>query len=528
MAATGSFDYRFAGSLPPGLTGLVGGGTFDYRFAGAIGPLDARATVVITGPLLAQASGASVSSGTATPFLILLPGATGASTSSGTADIRWFTLITATGASTSSGTAQAEIPQERVTEILTRVDTEFSPYLYRVTEIILRVDAWVRRRVPTEPTIDVGIFDPGGFFYGMLNDADVLRVEASHMTQGAGEVQVHIDAVSANLLDVQRVIKVRVGGVDVYAFIVEEIEDTLVAREGRAQETRVARGRGLYAFFDYALVFPNMPSEPDKRVFTNKLVGEILYQLMDEAWQRGCTLPYPTFSPTADTGGNPWPRVTTDARVGDSLFQFIRHLQALAGFRFFVQPTMVVDAHLLSALSTTPKVILIEGKNLIWVRRQRTMAELSTAVLVRGDANTYREQVYSEVNTYGRVERFIDFGRTTDTSVLSGVADAYAGERRSPKEVLTVAAVPGWGEMPWVDYNVGDYVYISAQRRGIEGTYRVNRIVLETPGRTGRVEEATVYLTLGDPVLGGELTQWQAMQAGVAGNTLVKASGIER
>lgn len=188
--------------------------------------------------------------------------------------------------------------------------------------------------------------------------------------------------------------------------------------------------------------------------------GNVLATLVDEGATRGVTglgLLTPDFTATLDSSSAAWATWPISARVGDTVWDVAQDLRLL-GCDMRVDPSDLTLQAWVDRRTTTTAVISAQAhaESLSEVVEQ----PMANTLLVDSDEQWGGARHWASLIAYGRVEAFLD-ASGLDAAVASKVARATLEQYAEAPESVTVQYVPGQGNVPWVDVNVGDLLWVS-------------------------------------------------------------------
>ena len=213
-------------------------------------------------------------------------------------------------------------------------------------------------------------------------------------------------------------------------------------------------------------------------------VGDIMLTLLAEAQARGVRFASnitTTFSATQDSAGNSWDRVSRSFDVGASYSDVIASLEEM-DCDFYLDP----DTLQLSAWkkrgydksitgSATPTIILSPGNNLI-AGDETGQADIANTLMLR-TSEGWIESAPSDTasrTAYGRIETQMSTELTVAGATV--LTDEVFRQKAMPEKSATFSIVAVPGMVPFVDFNVGDYISAPGEVPGVLETRRVMSI----------------------------------------------------
>ena len=208
--------------------------------------------------------------------------------------------------------------------------------------------------------------------------------------------------------------------------------------------------------------------------------GEIVLTLFEEAEARGVRFPLyltPQFTALTDSYGNTWPRgLDWSFRVGSSYASVIERLEELEcdlwidpdNYDMYLYSERGVDRSV-NQLDVDEVTILAgplvfeEGKNLL-AARSDGVGEVKNSLLIQTadgwiEAN---DTLTDSQDKYGVVEASVE--TSVSENVASVFAEAIFAQKALPEEGATYTILPTPGHVPFVDFNVGDWVLAPNER----------------------------------------------------------------
>lgn len=199
--------------------------------------------------------------------------------------------------------------------------------------------------------------------------------------------------------------------------------------------------------------------------------GEVLLKLMAEAESRGVLFPTwltPTFTATHDSRGLPWTdKLPWSFKVGDSLLNVINQMEELIGDIWIDPDTYELNfvpkrgndfsfTEVYEDLSVREAITFRKGYNLLDATIEGR-SKLKNALSVKTDLGWMNvEDEGTSISTYGRLEGTLKIG--APRAVSEALADVVISQRKTEEEGATYEIAPTTREMPFVEFNVGDYV----------------------------------------------------------------------
>jgi len=361
----------------------------------------------------------------------------------------------------------------------------------------LLVDIIPEKRVMSYPVIDVVNLDKDGQFKQILENAYDVSFYAQLSGLGSFRFRLPREDPKSASLAAGDIIEFRVRAIPAFWGIVEEIAEDIAAEP---QVVEVS-GRGILARLEKALVYPDASGNPD-RDFPSGTIGSIFLTLLLEFETRGGGLPFVwDFSADYDSAGQPWGQTwAVRYRAGMTLKDVLEHLAGL-GAEFYFDPVgRKLRLFKKAGANRSEGVVFFEGKNLLRLRRRRSILDTVSAVLAVGPDGTVERSVSFPI----RLEGTLPFGVGMDATTVQNAADAALARHGRVLEGLEMEAVAE--PCPFIDYGLGDTVTVSAS--GLMGTFRVQGISIDA-----REEGWRVGLDLEDAALDAIVRLYRSLKA---------------
>ncbi|QOP66169.1 minor tail protein [Arthrobacter phage DanielleIgnace] len=250
----------------------------------------------------------------------------------------------------------------------------------------------------------------------------------------------------------------------------------------RAVNTSVSKAGVVYALID-------MSSEPkDDDAVTNAMriiqsgtgglinpypatapgwnVGQILNTLLDEAANRGVPSIAKisrTWTNTADSYGVPWPR-TYDMvfNLGDSYSNVLTQLTDayvdiwFEGMQLNMAPARGGDRS--REAGAKDAVIFRKGLSVLGAESESSAEIANVAVVNTSDGLVERVGPSNSVSQFGRREAFLSAVNASESGTAGALINQLFTKYSMPRRTPTLDIIPTPGNVPWVDFYVGDWV----------------------------------------------------------------------
>ncbi len=327
--------------------------------------------------------------------------------------------------------------------------------------------------------IEVDVYEHDGVsMLDTLQNAYAVKFQDVLDDVGSGSFTInsHDPKATATNLAKGNIVKIKIGGVYRFAFVIEEPDLTLVSQAGKHDETYLVQGRGVLSLLDRVIVYPlgwPTPAGPGDVVYTGA-AGTMLWALLVLAQGRE-TLPF-TFDDwqTVDSQSNPWPDVEDlKFHAGTSVLDVVNQLVALGVMDVYMDTNLHLSAYVSRSRDFSSAVVFRAGRHFAdsAVHNKKHYSGIKSRVLVEGgtDATTgtpVYEEVVSGLETdpnIGRREGYLSMTNSTDAVTLQRAGLAYLLGTAADAEPIQVPIIRGSdaGDYePYVNYQPGDYIAI--------------------------------------------------------------------
>lgn len=271
--------------------------------------------------------------------------------------------------------------------------------------------------------------------------------------------------------------------------IAKEIGDNQVSEDSDGYPIEVICNTMPIVLKD-AIVYPQgwpTTADPPEQQFATKTAGAIMKTLLQQAQTRGSlsAVTHASFVSATDSNSVAWPTsISLAYAAGVNYLDVVKQLvdSGLCDFKMVARDLRLYLAGTLSVDRTTGSspVILFKGKNLTEAPSKKTSADLGNVILVAGADNKYVEVTDApSITTWGRRERLDSQGNCADTGTLTSIGQQTLSVVKQIRQEQTAGLVfDGVSPIPFVDFNVGDWVWYD----NADGTpwtkLRVKQIVL--------------------------------------------------
>lgn len=191
--------------------------------------------------------------------------------------------------------------------------------------------------------------------------------------------------------------------------------------------------------------------------------GQAWIWLDDEAETRGGEPIGRTFGAVNDSNSVAWPEVADIATsVKATMLEWQGQLAGTyADFRFDpdLSAGLSLGMYRLGEMGSSSGVTLTRAVNITSLEHQRENMPI-TAVLIDGADDWYERTDTGSITVYGRVEAGLDIGAPASSAEIFRIADAQLDVFAQPREEIDAGIRPRAGEIPGVDFVVGDGVTV--------------------------------------------------------------------
>lgn len=389
--------------------------------------------------------------------------------------------------------------------------------------------------------IEVDIYASDGVtMLATMENAREVQFQDQRNQVGSGSFKLnrHDAKATSTILQRSNIVRVKLGGVYRFAYIIESITRTVVSKSGQGAEDVVVAGRGVLALIGRGALYPaGWPAaKVNPRTWSAVPFATVLDTAYTEAIGRGC-FPSVTrdWSASSDSLSRAWTDVQSPSlNVGTSLLDLAAQGASL-GYDIGMSPTLVwhvwngtqgVDR---SAGSLTP-VIFRQGKHF----GQEDFTDMIvdgpviTNMLVTGNGGLLLEVTDPALAAepgIGRREGTFDYslGQTAqDLSNAGNAAIKHLQVDANPLQ-LTVTHGPSTNNgtitgdyEPYVDYFLGDTITIDAPP-----IYSLSNYVVEafTIAQIADSEAYTVTMDLNSVFLDADILMWNKLGGASVGGS---------
>lgn len=343
--------------------------------------------------------------------------------------------------------------------------------------------------------IEVDIYEPDGVsMLDTLQNAYQVKWQDQLNDVGSGSFMLNAHDPKATTTNLQKgnIVKLKIGGVYRFAFVIEEPEYIPVSQAGKHDETWLVQGRGVLSLLDRVEVYPlgwPTPAGPGDVLYTGA-AGTMLWALLVLASARA-TLPftYDDWS-TVDSLNNPWPDVEElKFHAGTNLLDVINQLTALGVMDVYMDVNLHLYAYVSRSRDFSSAVIFRAGRHIAddKLHNKKHYSAIKSRVLVEGGTDaTTGTPVYVEVVSgletdpgIGRREGYLSMTNSTDVPTLTRAGEATLAGTAADAEPIQLPVKHGFpgpspGDYePYYSYDNGDYVTLDVPGVYDMAKYRV-------------------------------------------------------
>jgi hypothetical protein len=359
------------------------------------------------------------------------------------------------------------------------------------------------------PSFILRTVTPGGALDKFLPDVHTLTVSPIFSTVGSITFDYPENGVNFGLLDNDVELAIVLDGVEVPELrcVIESYQgdDANEAGDGTLWTYTCHTMLGSLA---QAVVYPPLwpLADPIKHIYTAANPGKIISDFIGFAQARG-TLGWLTydFSATLDSAGNAWAgTIDMEFNVGLKYTQVVQDLvdTGLVEVRMNGRVLQAFNSdHIGSDKSTGANpVIFVMGRDMQESDRKSSTRDLSTVVLLGGEASIFAERSADSgtLTTYGRRESYVSLQHVQTVGALDVIGDQLISLSDRPLLEVTHKLNfdnPG-NPQPIRDFDLGDWV-LSDVGRGLE-RHRIAQWVISVQDGSGSGGTVTGSVILND------------------------------
>jgi hypothetical protein len=370
---------------------------------------------------------------------------------------------------------------------------------------------------------------------------DYGTLQLSLVLSDTGSIQVDYMANGKNAAQLVDEAEVRVlrNGVELRGarYLMEQRSSDEASDEGKGKRTTWNGRTWGDAILDFAKVFPPAMGASATytasggaetgEAFTNATPGGLMLNLIGKSQARGgcVNLGTGTFNSVTDSNGMPWPSTITKAYdVGTTYLEILKDLvsMGIVEYEFNGRNLLLYKAGTLSVdrTVTNPKVVLRKGKDLSSAPKNVSTLEVASAVLLQGENGIYVQQANAGADTRLRKEQFFQEGGVISMTTLQWLAGQRLTQTaaKTLEQTVELASLDNpKTQKPWVDYYLGDYVYVRTTQDGLV-KYRVLQLMI-TADENGLKRGSVTLNSLFAEQAVALARQISKVEAGVVSNT---------
>lgn len=255
-------------------------------------------------------------------------------------------------------------------------------------------------------------------------------------------------------------------------------------------DTVQVSGRGVRALLEGAVVYQGNNETDQTRSFTDAYPSAIMRTLLNEAHARG-TLTEITagFTNNTDSLGVAFSSdtdMTVDVEVGTNLADIADQHQEAVLDGVWVNADLELQYAITRGTDTTETntpVIFRAMENLVSFEKKIDGPVRNVTLISYSDGEDVTEKVSTvsgTVSTFGRREQFLDLNNVANQTKAERYANKMMKNSASATDGAT-AEVTDDGVKPYIDYTIGDYVWVVA-KNGARTKYRVRALTITADG----------------------------------------------
>lgn len=337
--------------------------------------------------------------------------------------------------------------------------------------------------------IEVDVYAPdGATMLATLQDATAVKWQDTLDDVGSGSFTINrhdAKATSSNLAK-GNIVKIKVGGVYRFAYVLEEPEVVVIGSGGKHEETYLCQGRGVLSLLDRAVIYPTgwpSPTAANTVAYTGS-GGSMLWALLVLAQARGA-LSEITFDDwaTTDSLNDPWPDTEQlTFHVGANYLDVAKQLVALDVLDLYMDPQLHLWAYVSRSRDLSQSIVFRAGRHIAddKLTNKKHYSAVKSRVLVEGAATSGGTPQWEEViganesdPQIGRREGYLGFSASSDPTTLNQVGVATLLGTANDSEPLQLPVIRGTGAgdyEPYRDYVPGDYISVD-----VPGSYSMSK-----------------------------------------------------
>lgn len=351
---------------------------------------------------------------------------------------------------------------------------------------------------------EVKVFDllnPNGPPLTVIPNPQTITFEDQLSDVGSGQVTLATDDVPASILAKDNIWKVYWLGIEVFAFIGGQLQDTQI--QASEEHDRVVASNGIAQWMDKMKVYPGnwpvvsgAPAPTPTQTFTNASYASILQTLFNQGIARG-TLPWFTqylWSNLVDSHNIAWTDVGTwSVDAGTSMLDLVKQYAAALPFDWHMDTQGRLALWQTAGTNRTETVKVQPIGSVISSEITTDWTNLWDVYLVEDNNQGFTEQVdTSTITTFGRRENFSSSSSTLTSTGRADLALSLLNAAKLPAiQKVVQVDVSQVGRRPYIDFFLGDTISVEFT----DGTVEPARVIaIAMNGGDGVAEEAQLTL----------------------------------
>lgn len=241
--------------------------------------------------------------------------------------------------------------------------------------------------------------------------------------------------------------------------------------------------------------------------------------LIAAAQARGaCTSVTPTFG-TNDSLGNPWStKFNFEVTTGLNLLSFLSRCADAVGIEWMMQPNLQLIAQPTIGADKSATVRFFVSADQLHRDVKRSRRKINNAVYVEAQSQmTSLSTSPSSISKWGRREVYVSVSTIADGITSSMLSPVILDQNKNEQMSITFKVPSRSGHKEFVDYGVGDTVYLDAEESDQVGPFRVMAISVRVD-KDGQVDVELVT----NSIIDRKLASITAQLAELTGKDLTK------
>lgn len=269
-------------------------------------------------------------------------------------------------------------------------------------------------------------------------------------------------------------------------FVIESPHYRPRSSSGPDDEYVSVSGRNAMAALNRVIIYPESPTGGRERIWQNVHAANVMLTLLADAQSRGFIELRPSFTHTHDSLGAPWQDVSTfKYSVGQPLWIVARsHIGR--GLYVWVTPDNLLHYAQNPGRDRSEDVIFREGRDLISFDVKLNSSRIINRLIVESEGKHFEYSNHASIERYGPYEGYIEANEADgNETAMQEIADVYLQRYASPEETITLKLTVTH-YVPFVHYNLGDFITVDLRDSVFTGSYRVHAIAVSL--RNDRLE----------------------------------------